>query len=73
MDISFFVGLLLVGVVVFLVYDKFRGVKNSGRAEADILREDLARRMEDMHRNMAEEMHHFSSSFLQQMETSRRM
>ena len=67
MDISFFVGLLLVGVVVFLVYDKFRGVKNSGRAEADILREDLARRMEDMHRNMAEEIHHFSSSFLQQM------
>lgn len=67
MDISFFVGLLLVGVVAFFVYDKFRGVKNSGRAEADLLREDLARRMEDMHRNMAEEIHHFSSSFLQQM------
>lgn len=67
MDVSFFVGLLLVGVVAFFVYDKFRGVRNSGRAEADILREDLARRMEDMHRSVAEDMHRFSSSFLQQM------
>ncbi len=67
MDISFFAGLLLVGVVAFFFYDRFRGVRSPGKAEADILREDLARRMEDMHRNMAEEMHHFSSSFLQQM------
>jgi DNA recombination protein RmuC len=68
MDVFFFlIAFLLVGVMAFLVYDKFRGAKNSGKAEADMLREELIRRMGDMHRNMAEEMHHFSSSFLQQI------
>lgn len=63
----FLVAFLLVGVVAFLAYDKFRSARNVGKDEADMLRDDMARRMEDMHRNMAEEMHHFSSSFLQQI------
>ncbi len=68
MDIFFFlIAFLLAGVVVFLAYDKFRGAKHSGKSEAEALREDLARRMEEMHRGVAEEMHHFSSSFLQQI------
>lgn len=68
MDIFLFlVAIFLAGVVAFLAYDKFRGAKNVGKGEADMLRDDMARRMEDMHRNMAEEMHHFSSSFLQQI------
>lgn len=61
------VVILLIGVVIFLVYDRFRAGSQSGKTESDMLREDMARRMEDMHRNMSEDMHRFSSSFLQQM------
>lgn len=61
------VVVLLVGVVAFLMFDKFHLRGQSGRVESDMLREDLARRMEEMHRSVAEDMHRFSSSFLQQM------
>lgn len=43
------VVILLIGVVIFLVYDRFRAGSQSGKTESDMLREDMARRMEDMH------------------------
>lgn len=63
----FSISFLLAGAVVFLVYDKVRNVKRVEMTEADALREDMAQRMEEMHRNVVEDMHRFSSSFLQQM------
>lgn len=63
----FSIVFLLAGAVVFLVYDKIRNAKRVEMVEGDALREDMARRMEDMHRNVVEDMHRFSSSFLQQM------
>ncbi len=63
----FSIVFLLAGAVVFLVYDKIRNAKRVEMMEGDALREDMARRMEDMHRNVVEDMHRFSSSFLQQM------
>ena len=68
MDIFFLI--IAVGLVCgggFLLFEKFRNGKATGKSDAEALREDLARRMEEMHRGVAEEMHHFSSSFLQQI------
>lgn len=68
MDIFFLIIVVaLVFGVGFLLFEKFRNGKAVGKSESDVLREDLARRMEEMHRGVAEEMHHFSSSFLQQI------
>jgi len=68
MDIFFLI--IAIGLVCgggFLLFEKFRNGKATGKSDAEALREDLARRMEEMHRGVAEEMHHFSSSFLQQI------
>lgn len=68
MDIFFFlIAIVLVGIVAFLAYDKFLGAKSVGKSDAEVIRDDMARRMEEMHRSVAEDMHRFSSSFLQQI------
>lgn len=68
MDIFFLIIVIaLVFGVGFLLFEKFRNGKTTEKVEAEVLRNDMARRMEEMHRGIAEEMHHFSSSFLQQI------
>lgn len=61
------IGVLAVGLAGFLLFEKFRNGKTNEKVEAEALRDDMARRMEEMHRSVAEDMHRFSSSFLQQI------
>lgn len=59
--------ILLIAIIGWLFFDRAtrRGKEDDGRVEA--LREDMARRVEDMHRRVSEDMHQFSSLFVQQI------
>lgn len=65
--LSFLPALLLSALVGWLLFDRMsqRGKKGDERIEE--LREDMARRVEDMHRRVSEDMHQFSSLFVQQI------
>lgn len=66
---AFEITMLLValGILLFLLFDRFFGGKGEASRETELMRDDLARRMETMQRASAEDIHRFSSAFLQQL------